>query len=238
VSRAPRAGVAVFVATLCAAGAHPATADTFYAGERDEGRLFTNIPQGEGLKPLPGFGDDGAEAPSRPPSRARLFDDLIESTARQFRVNPDLVRALIQVESGFDPAAVSRKGARGLMQLMPDTARQYQVHNLFDPLENIRAGVRHLSHLVDVYGEDLDRVLAAYNAGEEAVRRANGIPDFDETRIYVRKIKRLYSGTMRLRQDSQPSRPAFFTYEDDSGVLHASDRPIAPAALLEPCADC
>ncbi len=213
--------------------------DAFYQREEEEAPLYTNVPQGQGMRPVPGFGD--AAAPAEPRAwvvRSRAFDDLIEGTARQYGVQPDLVRALIQVESAFDPGAISPKGARGLMQLMPETAKLYDVHNLFDPIENVRAGVRHLAYLAGRYGEDLDRVLAAYNAGEEAVRRYNGIPDFDETRNYVRRIKKLYMGPILMRAGAGPSRPAFFTYEDAEGVLHVSDRPITERAETRPCTEC
>jgi len=214
--------------------------ETFYRGESEFAPVFTNIPQGGGMEPLPGFGKGGTQpVPSRFVVRSRAFDDLIESTARSYGLQPDLVRALIQVESAFDPGAISPKGARGLMQLMPETAKQYNVHNLFDPLENIRAGVRHLVYLGRRYGDDLDRVLAAYNAGEEAVRRYNGIPDYDETRHYVRRIKKLYSGPIFMGTSAEVRRPAFFTYEDSEGVLHVSDRPVTPATTPdEPCGAC
>ncbi len=202
-------------------------ADVFYTGERGETTLFTNIPHGDGMVPMPGFGDGAGALKRRSATlRTRAFDDLIEGTARQYGIHPGLVRAVIQVESAFDPGAVSRKGARGLMQLMPLTARRYDVRNLFDPVENIRAGVQHLAYLAEVYGEDLDRILAAYNAGENAVRKYGGVPDYKETRRYVRKVKKLYWGPIRL-ENALPEKPGFFTYEDQAGVLHISDVPLA-----------
>jgi membrane-bound lytic murein transglycosylase MltF len=218
---------ACLLALALAAGHTQAPAsDVFYTGEEGESQVFTNIPSGEGFAPLDGFDDGSGTDGARPALlRTRAFDDLIESTGRQYGVHPALIRAIIQVESAYDPIAVSPKGARGLMQLMPATAKRYGIHNLFDPVENVRAGVRHLLHLTGLYGEDLNRVLAAYNAGEEAVRRYNGIPRYDETQRYVRKVKQLYTGPIRLKV-TEAEEPEFFTYEDEQGTLHVSDVPI------------
>jgi soluble lytic murein transglycosylase-like protein len=114
------------------------------------------------------------------------YRDLITSVSEAHGVNPMLVRALIQVESNYQPRARSRKGAMGLMQLMPSTAREYQVRNPFDPRANIEAGIKHLKSLIDRFGVDV--ALAAYNAGEGAVTKFNGIPPYRETRAYVSRI--------------------------------------------------
>jgi soluble lytic murein transglycosylase-like protein len=122
------------------------------------------------------------------------IDRSIEAAAARHAVDPNLVRAIIQVESNFNPAAVSRKGALGLMQLMPATARQLGVANAFDPEQNVDAGVRHLRELLNSYGGDLQLSLAAYNAGAGAVQRNNGIPPYTETRDYVDRITSIYEG--------------------------------------------
>jgi soluble lytic murein transglycosylase-like protein len=114
------------------------------------------------------------------------YDELIASMSEAHGVNPNLVRALIQVESGYRVRAKSRKGAMGLMQLMPSTAREYKVRNPYDPKSNIAAGVKHLKGLIDRWGVEL--ALAAYNAGEGAVKKFNGIPPYRETRNYVSRI--------------------------------------------------
>lgn len=116
----------------------------------------------------------------------------IEAAASRHNVDPNLVRAVIKVESNFNPRAVSRKGAMGLMQLMPDTARQLNVAHPFDANENVDAGVRHLRSLLDSFGGDVRLSLAAYNAGSKAVQRSNGIPANPETRNYVKQITALY----------------------------------------------
>jgi soluble lytic murein transglycosylase-like protein len=124
----------------------------------------------------------------------REIDDAINAAASRHNVDPNLVRALVKVESNFNPNAVSRKGAMGLMQLMPQTARQMRLKNPFNPAENIDAGVRHLRDLLDVYRGDVRLSLAAYNAGVGAVARSSGIPHYSETRRYVNRITQIYSG--------------------------------------------
>ena len=110
---------------------------------------------------------------------------IIDSAAKTHDVQPKLLRAVIERESGFHPCAVSSKGAQGLMQLMPATAAQLKVKDPFDPLENVNAGTRYLKELLDKYKGDLEQALGAYNAGPSAVDQAGAVPDFPETRGYV-----------------------------------------------------
>jgi hypothetical protein len=118
------------------------------------------------------------------------YGDMIFETARRHSVNPQVVAALIGAESAGNPRAVSHKGARGLMQLMPATAERFgtRKEKLYDPKENLEAGIRYLSWLAEQFPGDLSKVLAAYNAGENAVLRYGGIPPYRETRNYVRRI--------------------------------------------------
>jgi soluble lytic murein transglycosylase-like protein len=128
-------------------------------------------------------------------NRSSRYDAYIERYASQYRVDPILVRAVIQVESDFNPRCISNKGARGLMQLMPETERQYGVRNVFDPEDNIRAGIHNLADLLGRYRGDLSRVLAAYNAGEGAVAKYRGIPPYQETMNYVKRALTVYYGS-------------------------------------------
>ncbi len=120
------------------------------------------------------------------------IDRAIEQAASRNGVDPNLVRAIVKVESNFNPNAVSHKGAMGLMQLMPHTASQLSVSNPFDPQQNVDAGVRHLKHLLTNFNGDLRKSLAAYNAGEGAVTRNGGVPPYAETRDYVKRITDIY----------------------------------------------
>jgi len=148
---------------------------------------FTDAPTKTYFRWLPAFGlPPGANL-----DRGQ-YADLINSIAADNGVDPALVKAIIRAESNFDQRAVSRKGAQGLMQLMPGTAGRYAVGNTFDPAENIRGGVRHLRSLQDRFPGQLHLAVAAYNAGEAAVLRYKAIPPYAETRQYVARVLRLY----------------------------------------------
>lgn len=165
-----------------------------YVYRDDKGALhFTNAPSRRGFRR---FRSSGASrlwggVPGRPdPRRYRAFDPLIEDAAARYGVEPALIKAVIHAESDFIPYARSPKGALGLMQLMPATARAYQVAAVFDPRENIEAGVRHLRDLLDRYDGDVRLALAAYNAGVAAVTRYDGVPPYPETRQYIDRVLR------------------------------------------------
>jgi soluble lytic murein transglycosylase-like protein len=141
---------------------------------------------------MPGAGPVVVEPPATASDEVP-FADLVEPLAAAHRVDAGLVRAVIQVESGYRPRARSRRGARGLMQLMPQTSRHYAVTDPYDPRQNLDAGIRHLRRLLDRY--DVPVALAAYNAGEGAVARHGGVPPFPETRAYVARILALAGAT-------------------------------------------
>ncbi len=131
------------------------------------------------------------------------FGELIRAAARKHGLEEDLVASVIAVESNFNPQAVSPKLARGLMQLLPQTAARYAVADVFDPAQNIEAGTRYLKDLLGRYHQDLALALAAYNAGPERVELYRGIPPFGETRSYVRRVTQ----KLRERKTKRPGEP-------------------------------
>ncbi len=145
------------------------------------------VPHVEPAPTPPDMAAEGDQAP-RALEAATPFAEIISAMSEAHGVDPVLVSALIKVESGYRPRARSRKGAMGLMQLMPSTAREYKVRNPFDPKANIEAGIKHLKSLIDRFDGGLELALAAYNAGEGAVKKFNGIPPYRETRNYVTRI--------------------------------------------------
>lgn len=122
------------------------------------------------------------------------WESLIDGYARSLGLEPRLVRAVIQVESGYNPRALSNKGAMGLMQLMPATVRELAVGDPYDPEENLRAGTAYLRRMLDRFDDRLEWALAAYNAGPSAVEEHRGVPPYEETRAYVRRVLGLYRG--------------------------------------------
>jgi soluble lytic murein transglycosylase-like protein len=149
------------------------------------------------------------------------IDAAIDEAAARHHVDPSLVRSVVKVESNFNPNAVSRKGAMGLMQLMPSTARSLNVSNPFDPAQNVDAGVRHLRKLLDNYGGNVRLTLAAYNAGSGAVARSAGVPHFRETQNYVRRITDLYNGGEPIF--ASPVHEQVHVQRDARGVLYISN---------------
>ena len=149
------------------------------------------------------------------------IDSAIEQAAARHNVDPNLVRAVVKVESNFNPNAVSRKGAMGLMQLMPSTAKELRVKNPFDPEQNVDAGVRHLKQLLESYGGDVKLTLAAYNAGAGAVARSSGVPHYAETQNYVRRITNLYYGNSNFPAGA--AHDPVIMQRDARGVIYISN---------------
>lgn len=170
--------------------ARPAAAAVFVYVDPQGVPHFTDAPTHGGYRPLFPLGLSAAAAKVQlSPGR---YADLIHTVAHTNDMDPALIHAIIGAESNFDPRAVSRKGARGLMQLMPETAGRMAVANAFDPEANVDGGVRYLRWLLDLYRGNVNLALAAYNAGEKAVARYGGIPPFRETRQYVGRVLALY----------------------------------------------
>ena len=191
--------------------------------QRDpRGRLMvSNVPAGSyspGPRSDPRPQGKGAASRAAGPEK---LSALIREVARRNRIATELVRAVVSAESAFDPRAVSPKGARGLMQLMPGTARDLGVQDVHDPRLNLEAGTRHLSRLIDLYAGDLRLALAAYNAGEDAVRRYGGVPPYPETRDYVERVLRSFAALSR--GDLGPGGSGLYRYRDAGGSLAVSN---------------
>jgi soluble lytic murein transglycosylase-like protein len=176
-----------------AAGAHPIYTYLDASGVRH----YTDVPDNNRYRLLHMSAQDLTESGDHynPAllARAAQYDAIIENAAISSAVEANLLRAVIVVESGFNSHAVSKRGAVGLMQLMPATANRFGVSNLYDPKQNIRGGARYLKFLMDRFGQNVRLALAAYNAGEEAVDRNGGqIPPFSETMAYVPRVLKVY----------------------------------------------
>jgi hypothetical protein len=199
-SRFVHRALGVLSCLALAATAGDARADIYQYTDKDGVIHFTTTRPGASGAKLVAKGDGSKKgagasqvAPSdRDPSRFSRFDEWIRQAASIYQIPVELVRAVIKVESDFDPRAVSSAGARGLMQLMPDTADHLQVKDINDPHDNIFGGVRYLRILANTFNGDLVLTVAAYNAGEDAVMRHGGVPPYEQTRDYVGKVIRYY----------------------------------------------
>jgi Transglycosylase SLT domain len=162
--------------------------------ERFEEDLTPSAPVPAAPAPAPpaltsaSSGAIAAFAPSSPRATAQNMNDLINAISEHHHLDPDLINSVIHAESGFNPRAVSPKGAKGLMQLMPKTSTELGVSNAFDPQANVEGGTRYLRELLERYDFDLIKALAAYNAGPERVEQYRGVPPYQETRAYVARI--------------------------------------------------
>ena len=194
---ARRAAAATLLTALCAA---PAFADDWIYLQRQDGvRMFSDVRPARGpFTRIPRHGRETASSSCLGLTAANLmqraadYEPVIRKVAKDHGLSPRLVSAVMRVESCYDPRAISRSGARGLMQLMPATAAQLGVHDTFDPVQNVEGGVRYLASLLERFNYDLKKGLAAYNAGPEAVDAYQGVPPFPETMSYVSRILKLY----------------------------------------------
>ena len=217
----------VFAALAALVVAGPAAAETFQFVSPDGTVHFTNAPgdpryrrMAQSVPAVSGTAEGWLRIPAATPSSPLI--GIIRAAAQRHNVPHELVSAVIRVESGFNVRAVSPKGARGLMQLMPQTANILGVRDSFDPSDNIDGGVRHLRGLLDQYGNNLPLVLAAYNAGEGAVKRHGGVPPYAETQAYVEKIMSILGGTQTVA--AIPASTYQYT-ADDGAVVYTNIPP-------------
>ena len=216
---------------LCAAvallaSAAPAWPQTHQFIGEDGTVHYTNAPSDPRYRRMGGDSGTARGWLRLPPAMpGASLHEMIREAAQRHGVSEHLVAAVIRVESGFNARAVSRKGARGLMQLMPGTAAILGVRDSFDPGDNIDGGVRHLRSLMDRYGSNLPLALAAYNAGAGAVDSHGGIPPYPETQAYVERILGILGGS----STSAASRPTY-QYLDDAGAVVYTNIP--PRGLM------
>ena len=194
-----RIGIAAIVLGLSA----PAQAQIYTSRDANGHLVLSNVRPGTSSKTVSYAvpkADGIRTTRAAATTRARAYDDLITEHSRTNGVRADLVRAVMQVESGFNPSARSPKGAMGLMQLMPAIAKQYGVRNAFNPAENVRAGVAYLRQLLDRYNDNEELALAAYNAGPGAVdKHGQSVPPYRETQSYVTRINKMSAPPITVR---------------------------------------
>ena len=213
---------------------HVCAADIYQFTDESGVIHFSNVSVGTSkkytkLKSPEAAGATSASAP-RPASHSRtplaasgksgVYADIINTACDRHGIDPSLVLALVKVESDFNPDALSRKGAMGLMQLMPQTAVEMNVRNTFNPHENIDGGVKYLRYLIDRYEGNLSLALAAYNSGETAVKKWGTIPPYRETQNYVQRIMKLYQGGEKA---FVPRHTIYVGYGDDGALILTDD---------------
>jgi soluble lytic murein transglycosylase-like protein len=188
---------AILIATLLMASTVSARPQIYAYVDASGLRHYTDVPDNNRYRLLVLSPQDRTASGDRYDmlllAKAGQYDSIVEKAAIAASVEPNLLRAVIVVESGFNSRAVSKRGAVGLMQLMPATATRFGVSNAFDPRQNVHAGARYLKFLIDRFGQNVGLALAAYNAGEDAVERNGGqIPPFSETMAYVPRVLKIY----------------------------------------------
>ncbi len=227
-----RLAVMVAIAALVAGSA---------AAERSAGVFIFTAPDGtRRIVNIPARGPGTITIPQGATARRTALWPTVEEAAHSHGLDPRLVDLVIRMESGYNPRALSPKGARGVMQLMPETASLYGVANAFDPLQNIRAGVHYLKDLLQRFNSNVALALAAYNAGPGAVEKNGGVPPYDETQNYVKAILMAYRGDANLPALTggfgRPARrglPVELTAEDGLPLIANIRRP-GEASVVRP----
>jgi soluble lytic murein transglycosylase-like protein len=198
---------------------------------------FTDVPTAEitGYEkdlslPAPADAHASTLAPSASAKSAPALNQVVNSASAAYHLDPDLVNSVIHAESGFNSRAVSPKGARGLMQLMPGTANQLGVNDAFDPQANVAGGSRYLRELLERYNFDLVKALAAYNAGPQRVEQYRGVPPFRETRAYVARIVHEYN-TKKIAQEKEAKQEQVST--KSPSYAHRASKPAAKSVKAE-----
>jgi hypothetical protein len=230
-----RATLACMVAAFLCVPVNSALADIYQYIDKDGVIHFSNVGVGTAKKvkrikveskepqcanPAP-VSRTSNRAPSPSADIPTDYYDAISNACTRHGVDPALVHAIVKVESDFNPYALSRKGAMGLMQLMPQTAIDMNVQNIFNPHENVDGGVRYLRYLIDRYDGNLTLALAAYNAGETAIKKWGTVPPYPETQNYVSRILKLYNG----RGITVAPRYTIFVGYGEDGAITLTDNP-------------
>jgi len=206
-----------------------ARGDSFYYQTEEDGSIsLTNAPDDKRYHAFMSTGSSGGAPTGR-------YSEQIRRASGLYGLDPNLVEAVIATESNFNPWAVSPKGARGLMQLMPGTAQRFGVTNVHDPSQNIQGGVQYLRYLLDLFGGDLVLALAAYNAGEGVVQSLGRVPNYQETRQYVDRVLARYGQGIPSRaskaggRKAMPARPKpkIYSTVSQDGTLVFSDTPVS-----------
>ena len=185
-------------------------ADIYKYVDEDGVIHLTNIPKGDHYKKI---------ISEKVFHKQANYDQIIRSASLKYGIEPSLINALITVESNWDAAAVSKKGAIGLMQVMPGTAADMQIRNPYDPGQNIEAGTKYLRFLLDRFSGNLNLALAAYNAGPTTVEKSGGVPAIAETRKYIRKVLSMHND-----RHTKP-KTAIYTIKNDNGTILFTDNP-------------
>jgi soluble lytic murein transglycosylase len=204
----------IFILFISASGA-VSYADIYKYTDENGISYFTNTPQGNIYRKITTVGRKDISRPESKTRANRYYDQIIESKSLKYNIKPSLINAVITVESDWNPEAISKKGAIGLMQLMPSTAKDMQIENPFDPEENIEGGTRYLRYLLNRFNEDINLALAAYNAGPAMVERFGGIPSISETKNYVKKVVSI----SKDNDHAKTTRIYKVTYEDGSTIF-------------------